>query len=332
MADKETTSSRTGGTRQAPPRRNDVIRCENCGEEYSVTYKRCPFCDERPGRSSRPGGRSSGGRRVANNKRGGGYGGPVNPIHVIWLVISLVVIIAAAVIVIRFVGGPLLGGGDSSAADPGSSQTDTSQPGGDGGQVQGPAAESITLSRTDFTLQYDEPYQLTATVTPAGGEPVVWTSSDPSILTVDEEGLLHNVNTGTELQRVVVTATCGGVQAQCEVYCRAQNAGRTGDHHPRQSGRRDGHGGQRGHHQRPRRPVHPVGPRLGVRRAGQRPGRRLRHHPGGGERLVPDRVQPGPGGLCVRRLCGREQLSEGSDRAGDPALSLFLVAFPRKVG
>ena len=55
MADKETTPSRAGGTRQAPPRRNDVIRCENCGEEYSVTYKRCPFCDERPGRPSRPG-------------------------------------------------------------------------------------------------------------------------------------------------------------------------------------------------------------------------------------------------------------------------------------
>ena len=233
MADKETTPSRAGGTRQAPPRRSDVIRCENCGEEYSVTYKRCPFCDERPGRPSRPGGRSSGGRRVANNKRGGGYGGPVNPIHVIWLVISLVVIIAAAVIVIRFVGGPLLGGGDSSAADPGSSQTDSSQPGGDGGQVQGPAAESITLSRTDFTLQYDEPYQLTATVTPADvGEPVEWTSSDPSILTVDANGLIRNVNTGTELQRVVVTATCGGVQAQCEVYCRAQNAGGSDDPAP----------------------------------------------------------------------------------------------------
>ena len=54
---------------------------------------------------------------------------------------------------IRFVGGPLLGGGDSSAADPGSSQTDTSQPGGDGGQVQGPAAESITLSRTDRKVE-----------------------------------------------------------------------------------------------------------------------------------------------------------------------------------
>ena len=27
-----------------------MIRCENCGEDYSVTYKRCPFCDERPGK------------------------------------------------------------------------------------------------------------------------------------------------------------------------------------------------------------------------------------------------------------------------------------------
>lgn len=41
-------------TKKAPPRRNtDVIRCENCGEEYSTTYKRCPFCDERPGGQGR---------------------------------------------------------------------------------------------------------------------------------------------------------------------------------------------------------------------------------------------------------------------------------------
>ena len=42
------------GDQEAPPRRNtDVIRCENCGEEYSTTYKRCPFCDERPGGQGR---------------------------------------------------------------------------------------------------------------------------------------------------------------------------------------------------------------------------------------------------------------------------------------
>ena len=36
--------------KRQPLIRNDVIRCEKCGEDYSVTYKRCPFCDERPGR------------------------------------------------------------------------------------------------------------------------------------------------------------------------------------------------------------------------------------------------------------------------------------------
>ena len=39
-----------GERRQTSSRRTDVIRCENCGEDYSITYKRCPFCDERPGR------------------------------------------------------------------------------------------------------------------------------------------------------------------------------------------------------------------------------------------------------------------------------------------
>ena len=61
-------------SKQAPPRRNEVIRCENCGEDYSVTYKRCPFCDERPGRGSRP---VPSGRRVANGGRRGG----VNPLQ-----------------------------------------------------------------------------------------------------------------------------------------------------------------------------------------------------------------------------------------------------------
>ena len=75
-------------SKQAPPRRNEVIRCENCGEDYSVTYKRCPFCDERPGR----GGGS--GRRVANT-RGGGYGRPAYPIQVAGLVISVLLNLTA---------------------------------------------------------------------------------------------------------------------------------------------------------------------------------------------------------------------------------------------
>ena len=77
-----------------PIRRNDVIHCENCGEDYSVTYKRCPFCDERPAKNGRP--RTAGGRRVAG---GGRSGRPANPLQVAALVGSLVLIIVAMYIV-----------------------------------------------------------------------------------------------------------------------------------------------------------------------------------------------------------------------------------------
>ena len=26
--------------------KNDLVKCEYCGEMYSVTYKHCPFCNE----------------------------------------------------------------------------------------------------------------------------------------------------------------------------------------------------------------------------------------------------------------------------------------------
>lgn len=105
-------------SKQAPPRRNEVIRCENCGEDYSVTYKRCPFCDERPGRGSRP---VSSGRRVASGGRRGG----VNPLQMAGLVISLILIIAAMVIVFRAVA-PLLGPRTPSGSHSSSSSSSSS--------------------------------------------------------------------------------------------------------------------------------------------------------------------------------------------------------------
>lgn len=242
MADKQNSSPRDSGAKKAPPRRNDVIRCENCGEDYAITYKRCPFCDERPGRA---GGIVSGGRRVANT-RGGGYGGPINPIQVAGLIISLIVIIAALVIVVRFIGGPLLSGKGSTSSGESSvstSQGSTSQSGSQSGSGSQPSSsssgqsgstsqsggvevESITLNGTDYTLQYNETFTFVATVTPEGVEDsVVWTSSNPEVLTIDEKGNVKNVNTGGNVERVTVTATCGGMQAECVVYCRAQNPG-----------------------------------------------------------------------------------------------------------
>ena len=121
-----------GEQRRQPPRRHEVIRCENCGEDYSVTYKRCPFCDERPGR----GGIS--GKRVANT-RGGGYGRPASTLKIATWVASFIVVCFAMVIVYRFMGSPLFGGkapGGTSGSHgdvSGSSDTSTSVPGSTSG-------------------------------------------------------------------------------------------------------------------------------------------------------------------------------------------------------
>ena len=138
--------------KKAPPRRNtDVIRCEKCGEEYSVTYKRCPFCDERPGRTSYAGG----GKRASGS-------GP-NPLQVGGLIVTLVLIIAAAAIVFKYVS-PLLFGGKTVDSSVSTSQTDgqSSVGSGDNSQTQ-VTVNSLTLSRTEAALRSGESYQIIAT-------------------------------------------------------------------------------------------------------------------------------------------------------------------------
>ena len=222
MADRQTPpSSHSGGSRQAPPRRNDVIRCENCGEDYSITYKRCPFCDERPGR----GGYTSGGRRVANT-RGGGYGKPINPIQVVGLVISLILIIAALVIVFKFVGGPLLDKGGESTSQSQSGVTPNPGSSSSGQSTDPSAVQSITLNESAISLAYEEFFQMTAVLSPENAEgTVTWTSSDPSTAKIDEFGIITNVNKGSSEVSVTITATCGDASAQCTVLCAPQNPG-----------------------------------------------------------------------------------------------------------
>lgn len=201
--------------KKAPPRRNnDVIRCEKCGEEYSVTYKRCPFCDERPGRSYP----AMGGRRARNS-------GP-NPLQVGGLILTLVLIIAAAAIVFKYVSPFLFqnkGGGSSVST----SQSGT-QSGADGGSGNTSQAQvsvnSLTLSRTEVALRAGEPYQIIATTDPADVA-VTWSSSDTSIATVDEYGNVTNVYTGSDVATVTITATAGDKTAQCAVACTGDGTG-----------------------------------------------------------------------------------------------------------
>ncbi|MCI8687729.1 MAG: SH3 domain-containing protein [Lawsonibacter sp.] len=209
--------------RQSPSRRNDVIRCENCGEDYSVTYKRCPFCDERPIR----GGVS--GKRVANT-RGGGYGRPASALQAAIWVGSFLVVCVAMFIIYRFIGAPLFGGqkdpDSSKSSNPGTSVTDPSGSGADSssGNVPAPAVQSIALSKIELTLESGGSEQLTANLLPAGvtGD-VTWASSDETVATVDAAGLVTNVNAGASDTHVIISASCGDVTAQADVYCKTSN-------------------------------------------------------------------------------------------------------------
>lgn len=231
MAERQRASKRPQD--QQPPRRNDVIRCERCGEDYAITYKSCPFCDERPGRGG------VGGKRAARNTRGGGYGRPVNPIQIVGLGVSMVLIIAALFIVFTKLGPLFFGDGSSSSSSSSgqSSGVSSSVSSGVSSSVDSSAASSsgdvsadvppvvvvqaISLSREDFTLNPGEKYQLMAAVSPADvTEPVVWSSSDSSSATVDDQGYVTNVNGGTETAVVTITASCGNQEATCIVRCK----------------------------------------------------------------------------------------------------------------
>lgn len=239
-------------------RRTDVIRCEFCGEDYSVTYRRCPFCDDKAiYTGERTGGK--GGKRVATNKRGGGYGGGMQPVQIIGVVLSVILIIAAIYIVFTVLSplfdrdepvvsqsssGASVSQSDASVSQPDASisQPDVSgsgdistpvvppEPSGSSGIVTPiVTATDIRLNAADFTLKANETYQLKATLTPADcTDTVVWTSSNESALMVDQNGKVTNVNQGTTQVTVTVTAQVGEVKATSLVRCKGGSTGNAG--------------------------------------------------------------------------------------------------------
>ena len=80
-------------------------------------------------------------------------------------------------------------------------------------------AQEIELNEVSLTLNEDETFQLEATVLPedAVDKTVTWSSSDEDVATVSETGLVTALETGT----AIITATCEGVTATCEVTVQA---------------------------------------------------------------------------------------------------------------
>ena len=73
--------------------------------------------------------------------------------------------------------------------------------------------KSINLSDDSVTLNINEVYQLSVTIVPEGYS-VSWGSSDVSIATVDNSGLVTSVGEGS----AIITATSGSKTAVCEIH------------------------------------------------------------------------------------------------------------------
>lgn len=78
------------------------------------------------------------------------------------------------------------------------------------------SVDSITMSQQEITLDKNSQFKLNATISPANSTNKIplWSSSDTSVATVADDGIVTAHNTGT----AVITASCGGKRAACYVY------------------------------------------------------------------------------------------------------------------
>ena len=265
--------------RRAAP--GTLIHCESCGEDYSATYKRCPFCGEKPGgwttaslprmddpeqddyvfegedlfddvedRPSRPA-RPRGGKRLAQDTGRSSVGapGPINWPRLITFLCSLVIVAAALVIVFAYIYPKIHNPDSNVSADPNNSGAavspppsgilpssdpvvSNSLPGSSASPSNQPSSgpddtvAGLTLNKDDITLSANETFTFEAAVTPADwAGTVTWSSSNPDVATVSSDGTVTNVNTGSTLLRVTITATAGNQTATASVYCRGGSSG-----------------------------------------------------------------------------------------------------------
>lgn len=81
----------------------------------------------------------------------------------------------------------------------------------------------ISLSNTDLVVYVGKTAQLTATVNPtnATNQGIAWSSSDETVATVDENGLVAGVKVGTAT--ITATSSDGGKTATCDITVKKQS-------------------------------------------------------------------------------------------------------------
>ena len=204
--------------------------CPKCGEEYSDTYRACPFCEEEAAIQKGKPLHRRGGRRVEKRQRGasGGAGG---------VMMLLTGVIILGVLCFVFFGDQIagvigirtdadVGGGEPVQTDPviaapGDGQGEQTPPAetdppadstGDspaGTPEPSAPAEPLALSQNSMTIAAGETARLTAT---GGGGDIIWTSSNENVAAV-EGGSVTGKAGGT----ATITATSGEESVSCTV-------------------------------------------------------------------------------------------------------------------
>lgn len=283
--------------RKTPGVRSELIHCASCGEDYSSTYKRCPFCGEKPDKTGQTqplpnlkeeeddyvfdGGyvfdepeadeeadrRPRGGKRLAGVRRNGDSGLPGNlsPVRIAGFVFTLVVIVAALLIVTKVVipmvqkGSVQVPNDDtpgesqmvepSESPDPSVEPTESVDPDSSDEPSDSPepsetipadqTATSFTLDQSEFTIsdRYPDPIQINVTFLPSGSTGhITWTSSDPSVVTVSDSGLVTAVGKGS----ATITATMAGGATQTCYVISSVSSGSSASPSPSPSGSSSG--------------------------------------------------------------------------------------------
>ena len=218
----------------------EMRKCDVCGEEYSATYRSCPFCEENEAiRRGKPMHRHTSDFR---NRRGG------HALGVLALVLALVVVGAGAIYffgenIAQALGmreptnmeepmdpdgemvepAPISDGEDGGAesSDPeegvmpsagGDQDADPAEDGGTQDESVTPPSTPVALNSADFTLDATKGLQYTLKASGGSGE-YTWSSADSSVATVSEGGTVTGVGNGN----TEVTVTDGFTTATCIV-------------------------------------------------------------------------------------------------------------------
>ncbi|MCI6256783.1 MAG: Ig-like domain-containing protein [Clostridiales bacterium] len=207
--------------------RHQTIHCDICGEDYASTYKRCPFCDGRPPEEEGASPRRKRGKRT--NNRGGGYSSGPSPMKIFTTILSLALIVAAVCIVVSIVKPMIDKGKTPPATSATPAPTASTPPSAEPSTPPEPAvpadqtATGFTLDKSDFTMSfYGESHPIKVTFTPAGSKGYIeWTSSNPEVVSVDENGNVKAIGKVNGVSRATITATLKGTQVSqtCIARC-----------------------------------------------------------------------------------------------------------------